>query len=194
MKKNPTPKHRTNLHRSLLAASLLAGLVLLAGCESLPLVSSKPDCPLPESKRLDVAFEATKTSLSNGCQAEFDRYFTHLLDLAEGDPKAENKRRFSEFLVWSTDQGLLSKRQATNYYNRYFNTKFVALMGDYNNCASTCPAKNRVLLDMRSELQDKETGLLKVSRDQQGYYQADRLFQETELVLEATCQACAAVR
>ena len=47
---------------------------------------------------------------------------------------------------------------------------------------------------MRSEPQDKEPGLLKVSRDQQGYYQADRLFQETELVLEATCQACTAVR
>jgi len=31
-----------------------------------------------------------------------------------------------------------------------------------------------------------------VSQDAPGYYRADRLYQETELVLEATCTACAA--
>ena len=144
--------------------------------------------------QLKVAFQETKASLAAGCEADFDRYLARLLEIAEGDPQPDNKRYFSEFLVWSTDRGLLSKRQAREYYNRYFSTKFVALMGDYNNCASTCPAKSQVLLNMRTELQDKETGLLKVSRDREGYYRADRLFQETELVLEATCQACAASR
>ena len=48
--------------------------------------------------------------------------------------------------------------------------------------------------DMERELSDKERGLLKVSEDRDGYYRADRLFQEVELVLEATCTACAAGR
>jgi hypothetical protein len=35
---------------------------------------------------------------------------------------------------------------------------------------------------------------LKVSLDAEGYYRADELYQEVELVLEATCTACAAGR
>ena len=117
-----------------------------------------------------------------------------MLTIAEGDPKPENKRAFSEFLVWSSDRGLLSKRQAQDHYNRYFNVKFMSLRGDYNNCSHTCPNRNKVLLDMERELTDKERGLLRVSLDNQGYYRADELFQEVELVLEATCTACAARR
>jgi hypothetical protein len=45
---------------------------------------------------------------------------------------------------------------------------------------------------MERELSDKERGLLKVSLDSAGYYRADELYQEVELVLEATCTACAA--
>jgi hypothetical protein len=48
------------------------------------------------------------------------------------------------------------------------------------------------MLDMERELGDKERGLLKVSLDNAGYYRADELYQEVELVLEATCTACAA--
>jgi len=48
------------------------------------------------------------------------------------------------------------------------------------------------MLDMERELSDKERGLLKVSLDSDGYYRADELFQEVELVLEATCTACSA--
>jgi hypothetical protein len=47
---------------------------------------------------------------------------------------------------------------------------------------------------MERELSDKERGLLKVSVDRDGYYRADRLYQEVELVLEATCTACTAGR
>ena len=92
------------------------------------------------------------------------------------------------------DQGLLSTRQAQEYYNRFFNVKFMTLQGDYNNCSHTCPRRDRVLLDMERELGDKERGLLKVSLDNAGYYRADELFKEVELVLEATCTACAAGR
>ena len=137
---------------------------------------------------------SVKSSLNSGCQAHFDRYYDDLLLIAEGDPKAENKRAFSEFLVWASDQGLLSTRQAQDYYNRYFNVKFMSMRSDYNNCSHTCPNKQKVLFDMERELLDKERGLLKVSTDADAYYRADRLYQEVELVLEATCTACAASR
>ena len=163
--------------------------LLLAAC-----ASNEPSCMSPQTRNLDGAIAAVKSNLSAGCQAHFDRYYNDLLTIAEGDPKPENKRIFSEFLVWTTDQGLLSKRQAEDYYNRYFNVKFMAMKGDYNNCSHTCPNKQRVLHSMERELSDKERGLLRVSQDNDGYYRADQLFQEVELVLEATCTACAASR
>ena len=161
----------------------------LASCASSP-----PPCEGPQSRNLSSAVDHVKGALSNGCAAHFDRFYDDLLRTAEGDPKPENKRVFSEFLVWSADEGILSQRQAKEYYNRYFNVKFMTLQGDYNNCSHTCPRRDRVLLDMERELSDKELGLLKVSLDNDGYYRADELFKEVELVLEATCTACAAGR
>jgi len=173
-------------NRSLLVIAGLMTLVL-SSC-----ASTTPTCSSPQSKNLGTAIDGVKTSLMEGCQAHFDRFYDDLLSTAEGDPKPENKREFSEFLVWSTDKGLLSNRQAQEYYNRYFNVKFMSLKGDYNNCSHTCPNKQKVLFDMERELSDKERGLLRVSLDNDGYYRADELFQEVELVLEATCSACAA--
>ena len=173
----------------LLTLATLCGALLIASC-----ASTQTTCDGPQMRSLDGAMSATKTSLMNGCHAHFDRYYDDLLRVAEGDPKPENKRAFSEFLVWSSDSGLLSKRQAQDYYNRYFNVKFMSLKGDYNNCSHTCPNKQRVLNDMERELSDKERGLLKVSLDNEGYYRADQLYQEVELVLEATCTACTAGR
>jgi hypothetical protein len=169
--------------------ALLSVSLFLISC-----ASTAPNCGSPQSHNLSSAIDEVQSSLSNGCHAYFDRYYDELLSIAEGDPKPENKREFSEFLVWSSDEGLLSTRQAEDYYNRYFNVKFMSLRGDYNNCSHTCPNKKKVLFDMERELTDKELGLLKVSRDADGYYRADRLFQEVELVLEATCAACAAGR
>ena len=168
---------------------LLAGLLTIAAC-----ASTEPGCPSPQTRNLDTAIGFVKTSLNTGCEAHFDRYYDDLLTIAEGDPKLENKRSFSEFLLWSGDQGLLSTRQAQEYYNRFFNVKFMSMKGDYNNCSHTCPNKQRVLFDMERELSDKERGLLRVSEDRDGYYRADRLYQEVELVLEATCTACSATR
>ncbi|MDH3547304.1 MAG: hypothetical protein OEN22_09405 [Gammaproteobacteria bacterium] len=170
-------------------AGLAAISLTLASC-----ASTKPTCDSPQTRNLDRAISAVQATLTNGCQAHFDRYYDDLLTIAEGDPKPENKREFSEFLVWASDEGLLSKRQAQENYNRYFNVKFMSLRGDYNNCSHTCPNKQKVLFDMERELTDKERGLLKVSLDNQGYYRADELFHEVELVLEATCTACAAGR
>ena len=169
--------------------ALIAASLTLASCAATP-----PPCNGPQTKNLAAAIDDVKSTLQDGCAAHFDRYYDDLLGIAEGDPKPENKRIFSEFLVWSSDEGLLSKRQAKDYYNRYFNVKFMSLQGDYNNCSHTCPRKDRIMIDMERELSDKERGLLKVSLDNAGYYRADELYQEVELVLEATCTACAAGR
>ena len=176
--------------RTSIAALLIIGAALFtASC-----ASTQPSCMSPQSHNLNSAMSTVKSNLSSGCQTHFDRFYDDLLTIAEGDPKPENKRAFSDFLLWSTDQGLLSKRQAEDYYNRYFNVKFMAMRGDYNNCSHTCPNKQRVLFNMESELSDKERGLLRVSLDSASYNRADKLYQEVELVLEATCMACAASR
>lgn len=173
--------------RTLLVLALAAGGLALSAC-----ATTGADCSLPRTASLDQAMQAAGARLADGCEADFDRYYAELLSVAEGDPGPDNKRKFSDFLLAASDRGLLSKRQAERAYNRYFNVKYVSLMGDYNNCASTCPRKRQVLTAMEAELLDKEQGLLRVSQDAAGYYRADRLYQETELVLEATCTACAA--
>ena len=177
------------LTRPVASLAILATVLLVASC-----ASNQPSCTSPQTRNLDSAIQVVQSNLSSGCQSHFDGYYDDLLTIAEGDPKPENKRAFSEFLLWSSDQGLLSKRQAEDYYNRYFNVKFMSMKGDYNNCSHTCPNKKKVLFNMERELSDKERGLMKVSLDNDGYYRADQLFQEVELVLEATCMACTASR
>jgi len=185
----PTHTAHSGTLRAVSIAFALLTATLIAGCASSP-----PSCASPSSRNLQAAIETVKSNLGAGCEAHFDRYYDDLLTIAEGDPKPENKREFSEFLLWASDEGLLSRRQAESYYNRYFNVKFMSMRGDYNNCSHTCPNKRRVLISMEDELSDKERGLLRVSLDSDGYYRADRLFQQLELVLEATCTACTASR
>ncbi len=180
----------TRMYVGIAAVLLLSGTTL-SGCTTMGLRADA--CPMPVGHNLDSAFTQVRDSLSKKrpqCAPYFDAYMAHLLSIAEGDPSAENKRRFSEFLVWSSAEGIISKRQAQNMYNRYFNVKFVSLKGDYNNCSQACPKRAMVMADMAEELSDKEQGLLKVSADTQSFYRADRLMKETELVLEATCTAC----
>ena len=174
----------------------LAGLVTvtalatsLAACSSNPVRATA--CSLPEGPDLDRAISEARFDLETGCEHQFDRYFQRLLTIAEGDPKKDNKAAFSEFLVWANEEGLLSKRQARETYTRYFGVKYVSLISDYSVCAQTCPRQREVMRDMTRELKDKELGLLKVSADRVEYYRANRLYQEAELVLQATCTACA---
>jgi hypothetical protein len=175
--------------RSLLrmAALFVVTATALYGC-----ATPTPQCALSDTRNLDGAIASAKDRLGAGCQAHFDGYMDQLLDVAAGDPDPENRRAFSEFLVWTSETGLLSKRQAQETWNRYFNVKYVSLQGDYNNCALTCPVRTQVMANMEDELADKERGLLEASQDRAGYYRADQLLKETELVLEATCRACAA--
>jgi hypothetical protein len=160
-------------------------LMALSAC-----ATTVTDCPGLQARNLDAAAGEARGRLTAGCEARYHDYLDELLVIAEDDPGPKQREILSEFLVWSADEGLLSRRQAQGLYNRYFNVKFVAMSGDYNTCRSTCTQRGRVLAAMEDELRDKERGLLKVSRDADAYYRADRLFQETELVLEATCLAC----
>ncbi len=169
-----------------LALAMLASL--LTACNTNPPRATA--CSLPEGPDLNQAIAKARFDLETGCEAQFDAYFQRLLTIAEGDPKKENKAAFSEFLVWANEEGLLSKRQARETYTRYFGIKYVSLISDYSVCAQTCPRQQEVMMNMNRELQDKEQGLLKVSADRREYYRANRLYQEAELVLEATCEAC----
>ena len=168
--------------------TIMALATALSACNSNP--SRATACALPEGPDLDRAVSAARFDLETGCEHQFDAYFQRLLTIAEGDPKKDNKTTFSEFLVWANDEGLLSKRQARETYTRYFGVKYVSLISDYSVCEQTCPRQDEVMQAMNRELVDKEQGLLKVSADRREYYRANRLFQETELVLEATCEAC----
>ena len=167
---------------------VLAATLSLAACSSNP--TQKTACSLPEGPNLERAISAARFDLETGCENEFDAYFQRLLTIAEGDPKKENKASFSDFLLWANDAGLLSKRQARETYNRYFGIKYVSLISDYSVCAQTCPQQPEVMREMNRELGDKEQGLLKISADRLNYTRASNLYQETELVLEATCEAC----
>ena len=176
--------------KSIITASvaLLAMATLLSACNSNP--SRATACSLPEGPDLERAIAAARFDLETGCEQQFDQYFQRLLNIAEGDPKKDNKTAFSDFLIWANEQGLLSKRQARETYTRYFGVKYVSLISDYSVCDQTCPRRAEIMRQMNRELVDKEQGLLKVSADRRDYYRANRLFQETELVLEATCEAC----
>jgi hypothetical protein len=152
---------------------------------------------MPEGLNLDSAFAQVRTSLTENrrqCAPLFDVYWQRLLDIAEGDPGMDNKQRFSDFLLAVAAQGIISERQAKNLYNRYFNVKFVSLIGDYNICSQACPIRTTMMSDMALELSHKEQGLLLVSTDRSSFQRADQLLKETDLVLEATCASCSELR
>ena len=168
----------------LLAVAALAA----AGCAN----QTADYCSARLGGNLDAAMSEATDRLANGCEFHFDGYYQQLLAVAEANPDGKNRMRFSDFLMRVNDMDVISRRQAQSLYNRYFGVKFVSLQGDYNTCSQTCPQRDRVMSNMQAELHDKELGLLRASNDQQSFYRADNLLKETELVLEATCNACEA--
>ena len=164
-------------------------LATLSACQSTPVADH---CSTTLPSNLDSAMSEVELRLGSGCEYHFDSYFGQLLSIAEDNPDADNKSRFSDHLLRVNEQGVISRRQAKELYNRYFNVKFVSFTGDYNTCAQACPVQTQVLNNMQLELHDKQLGLLKASNDKTSYYRADHLLKEAQLVLEATCRACAA--
>lgn len=172
---------------------LVFSLGPMTGCASKPEPRPKPfQCQLPTGVNLDQAMAEARSNLSHQkCQYRFDEYFQALLEIGTGDPQAENRKKFSNFLVWANEQGILNRVQAKEYFNRYFNTTFVALPDDYNVC-SNCAKQAEIVRSMEKELRMKEKGLLRVCGDKKSYYQANNDFDSVLLVLEATCTACEA--
>ena len=148
-------------------------------------------CSLPTAKSLSIAIDMTKDDLANEtCAYRFEAYFGNLLTIAAGAPEIENKKRFSDFLIWCSDTGLLTRVQAQKYYNQYFSQTFMALPDDYNIC-SICADKGPLMQKMKKELAMKEQELLKACADKTGYYQVNEQYDEMSFLLEATCRACA---
>jgi len=126
---------------------------------------------------------------SRSCHTAFDDYFQRLVEVAAGYPDLENKKRFSNFLLWARSEGILNMIQAKEYYNRYFNDTFMSLPDEYNVCAS-CFRKNEIGLAMEQELRQKDRGLLKACGDKKSYYRANEHYNNLLVVLDATCLAC----
>ena len=43
------------------------------------------------------------------CEPLFDSYFERLIDVAKRDPDIHNKRKFSDFLQWANEEGIIDK-------------------------------------------------------------------------------------
>ena len=164
-------------------------LTAMAGCAT---SQTADNCSVNLTAPLRSAMSVVEERLASRCGNWYEGYVKDLVDIAEENPDPDNRRAFSDFLVALADRGVISRRQASDFYNRYFNIKFVSLSGDYSTGSQVCPVREKVLLEMRQELLDKETGLLRVSGDADSYYRADLLQKEAEMVLEATCRAAVA--
>jgi hypothetical protein len=148
-------------------------------------------CTLPSGHLVDAAFQTARSTLSQpDCRYQFDAVFAALLQVCEGSPDMAHKEAFSDFLVWSKDQGIISTIQAQERYNRYFTARYVSMPDDYNTC-SYCPQLRSILSACHDELRDKQTGLLRVCGDKATHAKASSDLQKLELILEATCAACA---
>jgi hypothetical protein len=152
----------------------------------------KPTCTLPSGVNLEEALDHSRADLARlECEQMFDSYYERLLDVAKRDPDIENRRRFSDFLMWANDEGIIDKIQARDYYNRYFNTTFMSLQDDFNVC-STCSedSKKNLEVALQKELGQKEEGLLRACQDKPAYYAAADQYNSILLLLDATCTAC----
>ncbi len=181
-------KTETNTILKIAAISLAVFIMLIGSAHAQEEPST---CPLPSGNLVDEAFSQARGVLERpACKYQFDATFTTLLTIAEGDPKPENNRAFSDLLVWAKDRGVINTVQAQNYYNRYFTHIFVSLPDDYKTC-NYCPRLRKIMSNCRDELRQKEQGLLKVCRERTTYAKASSDFQTIDLILEATCSACA---
>jgi hypothetical protein len=183
------PLKKIYFGKSLLLIMSILGLLILS-CENRRYL--KPSCTLPSGVDLEEALDHSRKDLGHlECETMFDSYFARLIEVAKRDPDMENKRRFSEFLEWAHDQGIIDKIQARSYYNRYFNTTFMSLPDDYNVCSS-CPEETLKDIEnqMEKELRQKEDGLLRACRDKSAYYKASDQYNSVLLLLDATCTSC----
>ncbi len=105
------------------------------------------------------------------CYPSFDSYLENLLRVAAGDPDMAHRKDFSDFLVWSATRGIISKRQAIEYYNSYFSFSFMSLPDEYNVC-SQCRNQRQMEQDMFQELDKKKKGMAQACDDRKSYNEA----------------------
>ena len=180
---------KNNCQIKILLLIAVIGL-LLSSCGHRPSVT--PSCTLPSGVDLDEALDHSRQDLGHlECEVLFDSYYERLIEVAKRDPDIANKRKFSDFLEWANNEGIIDKIQARNYYNRYFNTTFMSLPDEYNVCSS-CSEKNQKDLEihLEEELGQKEEGLLRACQDKNAYYIAADQYNSIMLLLDATCTAC----
>lgn len=175
-----------------LTLCLAAMMFMQLACVTAEQKPTPAPCAIPSGHLVDEAFQTARSTLGQpDCRYQFDAVFTALVKICEGAPDMEHKQSFSEFLVWSKNEGIISTIQAKERYNRYFSDRFVSMPDEYNTC-SYCPQLKNILSACKDELRDKQTGLLRVCGDKATYAKASGDLQKIELILEATCAACAA--
>ena len=182
-------KNQTNCLLTIILLITVTGFIL-SSCSSRPFVNQS--CTLPSGVSLDEALAHSREDLGHlECEVMFDSYFESLVDVAKRDPEMANKRKFSDFLQWANNQGIIDRIQARNYYNRYFNTTFMSLPDEYNVCSS-CSEDNQKDLEIQleAELGQKEEGLLRACQDKNAFYLASDQYNSIMLLLDATCTAC----
>jgi len=174
---------------------LMVFFIMLTGCNDTkpkPITITKPSCPIPSGNLVDEAFQTARSTLSQPeCRYQFESTLNALLIICKGNPGEKHKQAFSDFLMWAKGEGIISTIQAKEYYNRYFSHKFISMPDNYRTCGY-CRQLKKIMSDGKDELRQKEMGLLKVCRDKESFAKASSDFKAIELILEATCSACAA--
>jgi hypothetical protein len=155
-------------------------------------ISAIADCSLTEKSSLSRAVIEAKTDLTNEqCHPSFDRYFDNLLTIAAGNPSPAYKKDFSDFLVWTANQGILTMQQAKEFYSSYFSLTFTSLPDEYNVCSQCSDkTKNAIEENLCLELEHKKQGMSDSCGDKTSYYEARSQHENVLLFLDATCSAC----
>lgn len=165
--------------------------LLIFGCFTAKADLFGDRCALKTHGNFDAVLELSRKTLTRkNCSVRFIEHFNTLLRLAEGYPSPENKRKFSDYLIWASDRGVTTRQHAEELYNRYFATKFLLMMDSYNLCSSICRNEATFITNMEQELADKERGLIRISRDTETFAKASQLYSDSVVVVSATCRAC----
>ena len=104
--------NKTIIYGSILFVISVCGL-FISSCANRQYV--KPSCILPSGVDLEEALVHSKKDLGHlECEALFDSYYERLIEIAKRDPDMQNRRKFSNFLEWANDAGIIDKIQALN--------------------------------------------------------------------------------
>ena len=154
-------------------------------------VKSAPTCLTPETKHVDQAFEQARKSLSNrACHYQFDTVHNQLIEIAQGDPSKDNKKRFYDFYQWITDQGIISKNQSKMLFTRYFTTQFSNALPDNQNTCSHRSTKETMVRNLAQEMKYKKVGLQDIIGNRDLYFRAVSKHNDLVFLIETTMLAC----